>query len=60
MNEPRRSAIAVQPYRAAGMPEVYEDRPPAPPRPSLGTRVLGWALLGASVGVVSCQSLFSL
>lgn len=34
------------------------DRPPTPARRSLGIRVLGWTLLTASVGLVSCQSLF--
>ena len=34
------------------------DRPQTPPRRSLGIRVLGWTLLTASVGLVSCQSLF--
>ncbi len=34
------------------VPEVH--------RPSLGLRLLGWTLLIASVGLVSCQSLFVL
>ena len=29
-----------------------------PRRPGLGLRLLGWTLLTASVGLVSCQSLF--
>ena len=51
-------------------PGPYTQRPrteasrhgAAPPqtlaRRSLGIRVLGWTLLTASVGLVSCQSLF--
>jgi hypothetical protein len=35
------------------------DRPRTPARRSLGIRVLGWTLLTASVGLVSCQSLFA-
>jgi hypothetical protein len=34
------------------------DQPRTPARRSLGIRVLGWTLLTASVGLVSCQSLF--
>lgn len=60
MNQPRRPAIVVPPYQAASTTQAPEDRPLVAPRPSLGTRMLGWALLGASVGLVSCQSLFSL
>jgi hypothetical protein len=31
-----------------------------PPRRHLGARVLGWALLTMSLGLVSCQSMFVL
>lgn len=35
------------------------DYPPKEfPRPSAGVRVLGWVLLAASLGFVSCQALF--
>lgn len=33
------------------------DQPLTPPRRGLGVRLLGWALLTASLGLVSCQSL---
>jgi hypothetical protein len=39
-------------------PRHGADRPRTPARRSLGIRVLGWTLLTASVGLVSCQSLF--
>ncbi|MGE5155147.1 MAG: hypothetical protein ACM3ST_14165 [Bdellovibrio bacteriovorus] len=41
-------------------PPDHPDRLPASPRRSLGVRLLGWALLSASLGLVSCQSLFVL
>ena len=60
MNQPRRPAIVVPPYQSASPTQAAGDRPLVAPRPGLGTRLLGWTLLGASVGLVSCQSLFSL
>jgi hypothetical protein len=48
------STTAMQPD--ATLPRPAE--PPPPPR--LGTRVLGWTLMTASLGLVSCQSLFVL
>jgi hypothetical protein len=46
------------PRPAANMPVEPADRPLSLPRPSLPQRLLGWMLLMASVGLVSCQSLF--
>ncbi|MGB0128683.1 MAG: hypothetical protein WBP72_13680 [Rhodocyclaceae bacterium] len=34
------------------------DQPADLPRPSAAVRVLGWVLLAASLGFVSCQALF--
>lgn len=34
--------------------------PPQAAAPRLGRRVLGWALMTCSLGLVSCQSLFVL
>lgn len=41
-------------------PLVPDSRVPVPPRPSLGSRLLGAVLLFWSLGLVSCQSLFFL
>lgn len=50
------------PRRMAAAPPSWasdsSDRPPAPPQRTLGVRLLGWTLLTASIGLVSCQSLF--
>lgn len=46
--------------RPVAQDELGPGGPPAVRRPSLGLRLLGWALLIASVGLVSCQSLFVL
>jgi hypothetical protein len=45
------------PRPVANMSVKPADRPLSPPRPSLPQRLLGWTLLTASVGLVSCQSL---
>jgi len=45
------------PRPVANMSVEPADRPLSPPRPSLPQRLLGWTLLTASVGLVSCQSL---
>lgn len=59
MNEPLRPHT---PRPVAAAPPDWErgwaEHPPAPPRRSLGVRLLGWTLLTASLGLVSCQSLF--
>jgi len=48
--------------RPSSMPPATRggDRPPQPSRPSTGARVLGWTLLTMTLGLVSCQAMFTL
>lgn len=46
------------PRHVANIPVEPTDRPLSPSRPTLAHRLFGWTLLAASVGLVSCQSLF--